>query len=80
VRGVVVRVAGFIQGVLRRESGVSVSRWVWSKGRGWEKAVTIGQLHTPVAVFEVGREMKQGDKLEGGDGLIWECVEAFEWS
>ena len=79
VRGLVVRVGTWIQGVVRSGEEVGVARWRWRDETGWERVVEIGVLDLPPDVFGEG-EMKEGEKIEERDGLVWECVESFEWN
>jgi len=76
-RGMVVRVGTWMQGVVRRGQGIGVGRWRW-KGK-WERAVGIGEVDVPALCFGVQGVM-EGQSIVGGDGLVWECVEAFDWS
>lgn len=79
-KGVIVRIGQFVQGVLRRGNEVSVGRWGWNEDK-WETIVTIGEFDVPGVVFEIGKGVSAGDRVEETvDGLIWECVEVYEWS
>jgi cytochrome c heme-lyase len=69
VRGMIARIGGFVSGVLRRGGQVSVGRW-----KDGEIVVKIGELDLP----SMEESVKVGDKLEGV-GLVWECVERFDW-
>jgi hypothetical protein len=81
VKGKVIRIGEYIQGVLRKGDGISVGRWMWSEGDGWRKAVDIGGLGTevPSEVLRIDPDVKEGDKKKGGGGLEWKCIEAFSW-
>jgi Protein HRI1 len=80
MRGVVVRIGGFAQGVLRRGSEVGVKRWRFMGGeKRWDPIIAIGVFEIPEEVFgDKASGMVEGDKFVGGDGLEWACVERFE--
>lgn len=79
-KGMVARIGGYIQGVVRRGDDVSVERWKWSvEAKKWEVVVQIGELDVSEEAFEVRKEIQKGDVLKSGGGLVWECTEAFEW-
>ena len=80
VRGMIVRIGEYIQGVVRRGGEVAVGRWVWSEGKDWERLVGIGKLDVPAEVLEVGYKIHQEEKFMSGDGLEWVCVESIGWS
>ena len=78
-RGMVVRIGGFAQGVLRRGSEVGIKRWRYMGGeQGWDPIIGIKNCDVPEELFGAkGSEMVEGDKFMSGDGLEWECVEKF---
>lgn len=80
VRGMLVRIGEYIQGVVRRGDEVAVGRWMWREGKGWERIVGIGKLEVPEEVLEVGYKVRQEEKFVSGDGLEWVCVETIAWS
>lgn len=72
-KGMVIRIGEWIQGVMRRGDEFSVARWEWSIGRGWERALAIGQdLALNSKIFEEGITVGDGFKAEGG--VEWEFV------
>ncbi|KAK0117524.1 holocytochrome c synthase [Cadophora gregata] len=78
VRGVIARVGVYIQGVLRRGEEFSVGRWMWDSERGWQPVVEAGRALVPRGMFSQ-EEFVLGQKLVGGDGVEWACVESFSW-
>jgi hypothetical protein len=79
-RGMVVRIGGFAQGMLRRGSEVGIKRWRYVGGeQGWDPIIAIGEFEILGDVFgENCSKMVEGDKFLDGDGLEWVCVEKFE--
>ena len=80
VRGMVIRIGQYIQGVVRRGDTISIGRWIWRKENGWEKVAGIGSLELPESSLQRANELKLGTIVEGNDGLTWECIESFDWS
>lgn len=80
VRGMVVRIGGFAQGILRKGGDFGIKRWRYVGGdEGWNPIIEIGSLDIPKDIFgEKCSEMAEGDRFLGSDGLEWECVEKFE--
>lgn len=80
VRGMVVRIGGFAQGILRKGSDVGIKRWRYMGGEeGWDPIIGIGSLDAPQQMFrEKCNEVAEGDKFQGSNGLEWECIERFE--
>jgi hypothetical protein len=75
IRGMVIRIGEWIQGVLRKGDEVCIERWRW-EGKEWNRVLDIGNLELPSAVR---REMRFNDRFVGTDGLVWECVECYAW-
>ena len=59
---------------------ISVGRWKWG-AEGWNNPVDIGNFgaEIPSEVLQIDADVKVGDKKKGGEGLDWECIEAFSW-
>lgn len=36
-------------------------------------------MEVPSEVLRIDAHMKLGEKKTGGQGLDWECIEAFSW-
>ena len=68
--GMAARIGEYTQAVVRRGDKVNVGRW-----KNGELVVGVGEVSLPV----VGKELKEGGKILGKDGLEWVCLESFEW-
>jgi hypothetical protein len=81
VRGMVIRIGQYIQGVLRKGNEIKVGRWMWSTTNGWEIVVDIGGFpkDAPSRVFEKGTEVTEGSKWHANGALDWECIEVCAW-
>lgn len=79
MRGMVIRIGGFAQGVLRRGSQVGIKRWRFMGGeQGWDAILGIGDCEVPGELFgENCSSIVEGDKFPDSDGLDWVCVEKF---
>jgi len=78
IRGMAIRIGEWIEGVLRIDDQISVVRWQWSTGKGWERLLAIGQLQLNQDVFSE-KEIFLG-QVFAGDGLTWDCIESFRWT
>jgi hypothetical protein len=78
-RGVVVRIGGFAQGILRHGEEVGVKRWRFMGGTaGWDAIIGIGPLELPADIFGAkANTIGEGDTFLAADGLGWVCVERF---
>jgi len=85
-RGMVVRVGGWCQGVLKEGGQLTVERWRWAsqendphQGPGyWKRIVRIGEGEMPSPMLERGGE--DGDEMVVKSGeLRWEVVEDYRW-
>lgn len=77
-RGMMIRIGGFVQGVLRRGSDVGIKRWRYAVGDdGWDEIVGIGVCDIPAELLETFSNMEEGGKFMGSNGLEWVCAEKF---
>jgi hypothetical protein len=78
----VIRIREHIQRVLRRGNEISVRRWKWGGEEGWKNPIDIRgfRIEVPSEVLWIDANVKVRDKKKGGEGLDWECIEAFSWS
>ena len=75
VRGVVVRLGQFCQGILRDRDAVTVERWVWERDGGWSLSVRYGEGTLPVeALLADSQRFKFDDTVEDGK-RTWKVVE-----
>lgn len=93
VRGVVVRLGKYCQGVVKRGDHTAVERWEWygkaevEEGREvvggeeqikWKRTARVGDLMVPCCVVFRKEVLKVGGKIEYGD-YEWTVEEAWEW-
>jgi hypothetical protein len=87
VRGVVIRVGGFIQGILRKGDSVTVERWVYSWGKPgskginrprWKCAFRLGPEGLPCAAAMREGELEEGMKVDFM-GYEWDVGECLVW-
>ena len=79
-KGMVVRVGGWCQGIIKvvrgGEAEVSVERWKREEHGGWKRVVRLGRLWLPCAVtWERG--MRRGGEVKY-HGFEWRVVEVEE--
>jgi len=83
VRGIVIRLGQFVQGILRKKDSVTVERWEFIKGENraegtWKRTFRIGSEGLPCAAAQRERDLEQGMKLDML-GYEWEVEELVEW-
>ena len=86
VRGVVVRVGQFCQGVLQIGTDVTTERWEFdfhddadAEERGvWKRTARTGNLFLPCAVTFKPEVMQLGGRVQHGD-FEWVVEECWEW-
>lgn len=88
VVGLVIRLGGWVQGVMRNKDGsLGVERWCWKgveeegkEGMGWRCVVQIGDGMMPCPMTFGGAVvfLKEGQKLPGSGG-VWTVVELCRW-
>ena len=80
IRGMVVRVGDWCQGILKEGEEITVERWHWMKGAGWKRIARLGTgklLHCALALDE--GMIKEG-KRYGYEDMEWEIVELYHWT
>lgn len=77
-RGMVIRIGGWCQGVLRMGEGFTVERWERG-GVGWERIFRegVGEVPCGVVCEGVGEGGREGEVVEFGGG-VWRVVEVWE--
>lgn len=93
VRGVVIRLGRFCQGVVMKAGYVSVERWEWEEAKGceveeegkkegdggsWRRTVKIGDQFLPCATTFRPEMLKEGGTVKYGD-YLWVCEEKVAW-
>ncbi|KAL8724976.1 MAG: hypothetical protein Q9166_007650 [cf. Caloplaca sp. 2 TL-2023] len=80
-RGMMIRIGGFCQGILKGRDGLAVERWEWVRGEGggkWERTVRFGEGELPCGEIVDGGEFEEGVKMDCG-GIRWVVVEVATW-
>ena len=79
-RGMVVRVGGWCQGIMKSGGILNIERWRWIESKNdWDRVVKIGSGDLPCAVtFDSQNLSEQGTVTSGG--LEWEVIENFIWN
>ena len=84
IRGMMIRVGAHVEGILRVDDKVTIKRWEWGgSGIGsWKQTSAIGEVEfeSPRDVNDMGKSMSMMDEFTTPSGLMWRCVEAFEWN
>ena len=87
VRGMVVRLGQWCQGIVINGEYVTVERWEWKvRGEGagketmgdWERTVRIGNFFPPCATTFQPSMLKEGGTVNYGD-YTWICEEKVAW-
>lgn len=83
VRGVVVRLGRYCQGIVMKGDYVSVERWVWVAEGGdglgrWKRTVRIGDQFLPCAPTFTPAVLSVGGKVRYWD-YEWVCEEKVAW-
>ena len=83
IRGLIVRVGGWCQGMIKINDDTTIERWRWTDGdggilSGWEQIVRIGSGSLPCRVLWEKEDMNVGDETLSG-GVKWEVVEKEVW-
>lgn len=82
VRGMVVRVGQYVQGILKSGEKVAVERWVFDgEKKGWKSVATSGEgLHDVFPkLLAWYKDFEVNDVYHDDSVGDWKCVEAFEW-
>ena len=88
VRGLVVRVGQFCQGILKQGNDVTVERWEFVEqldesenviGGEWTRKVRVGDLFLPCAATFNPKELEVGSKVSFTD-YHWVVEELVEWT
>lgn len=75
VRGMLIRLGQFCQGILRDRDAVTVERWNWDQDGGWSLSARFGQDRLPVkALLGDMQTLKADDVVEDGT-KTWKVIE-----
>ncbi|KAF1942781.1 hypothetical protein EJ02DRAFT_375208 [Clathrospora elynae] len=79
VRGVVVRVGQYCQGIVMMGESTTVERWEWVKGEdGWKRTARVGGLFLPCGVTFRAEVLVVGGVVKYHD-YEWVVEEVWEW-
>ncbi|KAF1974757.1 hypothetical protein BU23DRAFT_531126 [Bimuria novae-zelandiae CBS 107.79] len=87
VRGVVIRLGAFCQGVVVKGDYVSVERWEWRQREGkgevgeqgeWKRTVRIGDQFLPCTMTFKPELLAEGGTVKYWD-YVWQCEERVAW-
>lgn len=80
VRGVVIRVGQFCQGIVIKGQEVTVERWEWKDGedKGWKRTARVGDLWVPCKAACREEVMAVGGKVRYGE-YEWMVEEVWGW-
>ncbi|KAI0632513.1 hypothetical protein C8Q77DRAFT_1074447 [Trametes polyzona] len=68
VRGAIVRVGQYCQGIVREGGKVTVQRWAWAQDGGWKQIGRVGNADIPCGA--TWANVKEGDAVQRG-GVVW---------
>ena len=75
VRGMVIRLGQFCQGILRDGDAATVERWEWKRESGWTLTARFGEARLPVgALLGNSQRFKVEDAVDDGT-RIWKIIE-----
>ncbi|CAF3516846.1 unnamed protein product [Fusarium graminearum] len=74
VRGCVVRLGRYAQGLIRVGEEIALERWEWTEG-GWKRTVRMGDEELPIEKI-LGEETLDEDDSVDVSGRTWKVIEA----
>ncbi|MCJ1476982.1 hypothetical protein MMC13_005652 [Lambiella insularis] len=78
-KAMIIRVGDWCQGISKVGEDVTVERWQWSRGWGWDRIARLGdQSLACEATFDTAY-LKEGNVFKHR-GLEWKVVELFRWA
>jgi len=72
VRGSVVRLGCYAQGLIRVGENISLERWEWKEG--WKRTIRMGDAELPIEKILGEETLKEGDTV-GVGGREWKVIE-----
>ncbi|KAF5982217.1 hypothetical protein FBULB1_4361 [Fusarium bulbicola] len=72
VRGSVVRLGRYAQGLIRVGEHISLERWEWKDG--WKRTIRMGDAELPIGKILGEEALKEGDTVDV-DGREWKVIE-----
>ena len=78
-KGMIVRVGGWCQGILKVGKDTTVERWRWIKAEMWRLEAKLGHADSLMCESTFRRaSLKLGDVIPQ-DNLDWKVVELYSW-
>ncbi|KAM0401732.1 hypothetical protein ACHAQC_002425 [Fusarium culmorum] len=74
VRGCVVRLGRYAQGLIRVGEEIALERWEWTEG-GWRRMVRMGDEELPIGKILSEETLEEDDSVDIG-GRTWTVIEA----
>ncbi|KAG8673587.1 hypothetical protein FPOAC2_07033 [Fusarium poae] len=74
VRGCVVRLGRYAQGLIRVGKKIALERWEWMEG-GWKRTVRMGDEELPIEKILGEDTLEENDSVDVG-GRTWNVIEA----
>ncbi|KAF4971268.1 hypothetical protein FSARC_1838 [Fusarium sarcochroum] len=75
VRGSVVRLGRYAQGLVRVGEKIALERWEWKEENGWKRTIRMGDGDLPIKKILGKEAFKEGDSVDV-EGRSWKVVEA----
>lgn len=77
VRGMVIRVGQYVQGIARIAKHLALEQWEWEEGQGWRSLYQMGNFWLPCGLATDGSDgrLQLGGKVRHGD-YVWEVIES----
>ncbi|EMF11248.1 uncharacterized protein SEPMUDRAFT_88638 [Sphaerulina musiva SO2202] len=77
MRGMVIRLGQFCQGLMRIGEEITLERWEWTAKENWKRSFRMGDFFLPCGVAMEFDRLQLGGKITHG-GLTWDVVELEE--
>jgi hypothetical protein len=78
IRGAIVRLGQYVQGIVVMGNGVTAERWEWTEKGGWKRTKRVGRQMLPCAVLMGAMGLSVGGVVRFGE-FEWSVQEVWEW-
>lgn len=82
VKGMVIRVGEYVQGIIKVDGRITIERWAWEDGekgpRDWTRKVRLGDYFLPCSILFHPETLVQGGEVRHGD-FKWVIRELYQW-
>ena len=79
IRGMIVRVGDWCQGILKAGDEITAERWHWTEAKGWERIARLGRGESLRCELTLEESIIEEGKRYEYEGLGWEVVELYHW-